>query len=176
MPPGQKDTIGKKGRDPRQSRSRNTTPGMGRSSVPPPESGETAYLELSKRAFRTSDDIVEQHVAPIPSSKELELLLERLQRLVEAVDARGAVCDRGMRVLSKMRRERLEEIEEEKRAADRLKRDAAEEEERSRNKANSKKRKDASRAAEERPLTHGAHGVAPQDGSNLGTSIQLIDI
>jgi hypothetical protein len=31
-----------------------------------------------------------------------------------------------------------------------------------------KKRKDLSTAGEERPLTHGAHGLAPQDGTGSG--------
>jgi transcriptional adapter 3 len=173
MPPGQKGT-GKKGRDVRQSRSRNTTPSLvgARTSLPPTESGETSYLELPIQAFRTSDDVVENYATAIPSSKDLESLLERLQRLVDVVDARGSVCDRGMRMLAQARKDRVEEIENERRdeeRKERLKRDAADEEERGRNKANKvKKRKDVSRAREERPLTHGAHGLAPQDGSNLG--------
>lgn len=175
MPPGQKGT-GKKGRDVRQSRSRNTTPSLvgARTSLPPTESGETSYLELPIQSFRASDDVVENYGASIPSSKELEGLLERLQKLVDVVEARGSVCDRGMRMLAQARKDRVEEIENERRdeeRKERLKRDAADEEERGRNKANKvKKRKDASRAREERPLTHGGHGVAPQDGSNLGES------
>jgi hypothetical protein len=81
-----------------------------------------------------------------------------------------------MRMLAQARKDRVEEIENERRdeeRKERLKRDAADEEERGRNKANKvKKRKDASRAREERPLTHGAHGLAPQDGSNLGESLR----
>jgi transcriptional adapter 3 len=173
MPLGQKGT-GKKGRDVRQSRSRNTTPSLvgARTSLPPNEFGETAYLELPIQSFRASDDVVENYGTSIPSSKDLEGLLERLQKLVDVVEARGSVCDRGMRMLAQARKDRVEEIENERRdeeRKERVKRDAAEEEERGRNKANKvKKRKDASKAREERPLTHGAHGLAPQDGSNLG--------
>ena len=168
MPLGQKGT-GKKGRDVRQSRSRNTTPSLGgaRNSLPPNESGETSYLELPIQQFRTSDDVFENYGASIPSSKELEVLLERLQKLVEVVDVRGQVCDRGMRLLAQARKDRVEEIENERRdeeRRERSKRDAADEEERDRNRANKKKRK------EERPLTHGAHGLAAQDGTNLGES------
>jgi transcriptional adapter 3 len=165
--------TGKKGRDVRQSRSRNTTPSLVGSVLPTSESGETSYLGLPIQSFRTSDDIVEPYGSPIPSSKELETLLERLHRLVDVVETRGAVCDRGMRMLAQARKDRLEEIENQRRDEEqheRLKKEAADEEERGRNKANKvKKKKDVSSAREERPLTHGAHGLAPQDGSQLGT-------
>ncbi|CZR54848.1 related to NGG1-general transcriptional adaptor or co-activator [Phialocephala subalpina] len=171
--PSQKGT-GKKGRDARQSRSRNTTPslvGPG-SSIPQSDSATTAFLELPISSFRTSDDLNETYGSTIPSSNDLEALLKRLDKLIEVVDTRGNVCDRGMRMLSQARKDRLEEIETERRdeeRKERLKRDAADEEERGRNKANKmKKKKDLSTAREERPLTHGAHGLAPQDGSNLG--------
>ncbi|KAG0651654.1 Chromatin-remodeling complexes subunit NGG1 [Hyphodiscus hymeniophilus] len=169
MPVGQKGT-GKKGRDVRQSRSRNTTPSLvgARTSLPPTDSGETAYLELPIQQFRASDDVVvENYSASIPNSKDLEGLLERLQKLIDVVDTRGQVCDRGMRLLAQARKDRTEEIENERRdeeRKERSKRDAAEEEERSKAKANKKERKD------KRPLTHGAHGLAPQDGSNLDSS------
>jgi transcriptional adapter 3 len=175
MPPGQKGT-GKKGRDVRQSRSRNTTPSLvsARTSLPPAESNETAYLELPSQPLRASDDLIDSYGASIPSSKELEGLLERLQKLIDVVELRGSVCDRGMRMLAQARKDRIEEIENERRdeeRKERFKRDAAEEEERGRNKANKvKKRKDASRPREERALTHGAHGLIPQDGSNSGES------
>jgi transcriptional adapter 3 len=102
----------------------------------------------------------------------LEALLDRLKRLVEVVEVRGAVCDKGMRMLAQTRKDRLEEIETERRDEERKVRDAAEEEERGRNKANKvKKRKELSSTREERPLTHGAHTLAPQDGSNIGEKI-----
>ena len=168
----QKGTA-KKGRDIRQSRSRNTTPNLTGSVVPPSESGETSYLGLPIQSFRTSDDIVESYGSPIPTSKELETLLERLRQLVAVVETRGTVCDRGMRMAAQARKDRLEEIENQRRDEEqneRLKKEAADEEERGRNKANKiKKKKDVNTAREERPLTHGAHGVAPQDGSQLGT-------
>jgi transcriptional adapter 3 len=164
--------TGKKGRDIRQSRSRNTTPSLAGSAVPPSESGDTAYLALSKESFRTSDDIVEPYGSPIPTSKDLETLLDRLKRLVNVIETRGAVCDRGMRMLAQARKDRLEEIENQRRDEEqneRLKKEAADEEERGRTKASKiKKKKDSGNVKEERPLTHGAHGVAPQDGSQLG--------
>ncbi|RDW87725.1 hypothetical protein BP5796_03419 [Coleophoma crateriformis] len=184
MPPasGQK-ALGKKANNSRQSRSRNTTPslsGSSTTSLPRTELAETAYLELPVSSFHTFpvDEIVEQHASTIPSSKDLEGLVERLRRFVEVVDTRGNTCDRGMRLLSKLRKERLEEIESDRRdeeRKDRMKKDA-EEEERGR-KANKikKKSKDASRSREERPLAHGAHGLAPQDGSNLEHSSPVRD-
>jgi transcriptional adapter 3 len=175
MPPpisqkGAQKGTGKKGRDNiRQSRSRNSTPSL----VVPQESGNTAYLSLPIQSFRTCDDIVEQYGgSAIPSSKDLEALLERLQKLAEVVENRGLICDKGMRKLAQERKDSLEEIEMQKRdleQRERVKKDAADEEERGRNKANKiKKRKDLSTAREERPLTHGAHGLAPQDGAGLG--------
>jgi transcriptional adapter 3 len=175
MPPlpsqkSQKGT-GKKGRDVRQSRSRNTTPSLV-STGAQGEAGYTAYLDLPLTHFRTADDITEHYSSTIPSSKDLEALLERLKRLVDVVEIRGAVCDKGMRMLAQTRKERLEEIETERRDEERKVRDAAEEEERGRNKANKvKKRKELSSTREERPLTHGAHTLAPQDGSKIGENI-----
>lgn len=176
--PSQKGT-GKKGRDARQSRSRNTTPslvGPG-SSIPQSDSATTAFLELPISSFRTSDELSETYGSTIPSSNDLEALLKRLDKLIGVVDVRGNICDKGMRMLSQARKDRLEEIETERRdeeRKERLKRDAADEEERGRNKANKmKKKKDLSTAREERPLTHGAHGLAPQDGSNLGMLLKL---
>jgi len=175
MPPqSSQKGIGKKGRDVRQSRSRNTTPSLvgSTSSGPQVDAGQTGYLELPLQNFRTADDIIENYGSTIPSSKDLETLLERLDRLLGVVDTRGTVCDRGMRMLAQARKDRFEELETERRdeeRKERLKRDAADEEERGRNKANKmKKRKDLSTAREERPLTHGAHGLAPQDGTSVG--------
>lgn len=167
-PPSQKGT-GKKGRDPRQSRSRNSTPSIGATNFPHAESGETALLELPKEKFPTSPDFGDYVALAIPSSKDLEALSEKLQRLMAAIETRGNVCDKGMRMLADMRKKRLEVMEKERREEEAKKRDAADEEERGRLKASKiKKRKDVSTGAEERPLTHGAHGLAPQDGSNLG--------
>lgn len=179
MPPqsqkGQKGTGSKKGRDVRQSRSRNTTPALRGTSAPP---DHTPYLTLPIESFVTVDDIIKDYGSTIPSSKDLEALLERLNRLVDIVEKRGSACDRGMRLLAQAKKDRHEEIENERREEERkerIKRDAADEEERGRNKANKlKKRKDLSTAREERPLTHGAHSLAPQDGANLGKALGLL--
>lgn len=167
--PSQKGT-GKKGRDPRQSRSRNTTPSISGTSN---EFGETELLQLPKGKFPTSLDFGDYVALAIPSSKDLEALSEKLQRLMASIELRGDMCNKGMRLMVEVRKDRQDDIarmQQEKDALEKKKKDAADEEERGRrHKANKvKKRKDMSTGAEERPLTHGAHGLAPQDGTNLG--------
>ncbi|TGO86876.1 hypothetical protein BPOR_0270g00100 [Botrytis porri] len=184
MPPmaSQKGT-GKKGRDPRQSRSRNTTPSLvgTTSSVAPSDAGKTPYTQIPISILRTSvaDEIVDQHASAIPNSRELEALMQRMERLAASIDERAAVCDKGMRVLAQSRKDRNEELEIEKRdeeLKERMRRDQADEDERGRHKAHKiKKRKDVSSAREERPLTHGAHGLAPQDGSNIEVAVPSRD-
>jgi hypothetical protein len=97
------------------------------------ESGTTAYLNLPIQSFRTFDDIVEHYGGrAIPSSKDLEALLERLQEMAEVVDNRGFICDKGMRKLAQERKDRLEEIKMQMRdlkQRERVKKDAADEEE-----------------------------------------------
>ncbi|KAG9235923.1 putative chromatin-remodeling complexes subunit NGG1 [Amylocarpus encephaloides] len=179
MPPLPQKGTGKKGREARPSRSRNSTPSLitanANSSLSTSESSESALLELPLRLFPTSDDISDVGTA-IPSLRDLVTLSEKLQRLVDSIEMRGTTCDRGMRRLSQIRKNRqdeidLERIEEERK--ERQKRDAANEEERGRHKANKvkkRKEKEISTSREERPLTHGAHGLAPQDGSKLERS------
>ncbi|KAK6612151.1 transcriptional regulator [Botrytis cinerea] len=175
--------TGKKGRDPRQSRSRNTTPSLvgTASSVAPSDAGKTPYTQIPISILRTSvaDEIVDQHASAIPNSRELEALMQRMERLAASIDERAAVCDKGMRVLAQSRKDRNEELEIEKRdeeLKERMRRDQADEDERGRHKAHKiKKRKDVSSAREERPLTHGAHGLAPQDGSNIEVAVPSRD-
>lgn len=171
MPPfAQKSNAKKGGRDnnARRSRSRNTTPGVTRIEM------ETPFLEVRMKPFSISsyDEIIEQQGgSAVPDSKSLDTLMDRIQNLLKEVEARGSASDRGMRMLAVLRKDRQEEVEAERRdeeQKERLRREAAEEEERGRKANKMKKRKDANRAGEERPLAHGAHGVAPQDGSSLG--------
>src|SRR5450432_1381451 len=154
MPPLPQKSNAKKGsRDTqsRRSRSRNTTPGVTRSET------ETPFLEVRMKPFSISsyDEIVEQqNGSGTPDSKSLDALIDRIQTLLKEVEARGSASDRGMRMLAAVRKERLEEIETERRdeeQKERLKREAADEEERGR-KANKKKiKKDTSSTREERP-------------------------
>jgi hypothetical protein len=174
MPPSiaQKSNAKKGGRDnnARRSGSRNTTPGV----TQRPVEMDTPLTEVRMKPFSISsyDEIVEQQSGSgIPDSKSLDALIDRIENLLKEVEARGNASDRGMRRLAGLRKDRLEELEAERRdeeQRERLKREAAEEEERERKANKMKKKKETSRATEERPLAHGAHGLAPQDGSNLG--------
>jgi transcriptional adapter 3 len=107
----------------------------------------------------------------IPSSKVLEGLLLRLKRPAEAVEIRGAVCDKGMRMLAQERKDRLEEVEIERRDEEHNLRDIAEEKGGGRNKANKIKKRKHRSTREERPLTHEAYRLTPQDRSYIGEEI-----
>jgi transcriptional adapter 3 len=169
--PGQKGTGKKSGA--RRSRSRNTTPSsIGGPSTLSSVTEETAFTELRIVPYQraTYDEMVEQHNgSAIPDSRALDALLDRLKRLLEAVDARHKVVYKGMSEMSHLRQERSIEIEAERRDdehRERLRRD--EEEDLARKAAKSKKKKDM-KARDERPFAHGSHGFAPQDGSAQGT-------
>ena len=184
MPP-----LGTKGKgkvkDGRQSRSRNTTP----SSVPSPvvsapiSTGPvpcTAYLELPISSLNVStptsyDDILEKYRAGVlPDAQQILALATDVRILADAVATRAHVYDAGMRELSGRRKEKLEEERAEEQAArdaeekESLKRAAAEELDAGERKIPKVKKKqqqkERSRVREERPLTHGAHGVVRQDG------------
>jgi transcriptional adapter 3 len=169
MPPGGGQTAGKKGGagSIRQApRSRNTTPSLPAepptAPLPPVESQDTEYLDLSFELFRDLqyEDLVDASVsgAALPDSKSLDGIVTRLQRLQDIIEKRGSACDRGMRLLANARKARMDDLaaqrgrEEERRA-----REAADDEERER-KANKKKRK-----ATESLAPHEANnGKAPQ--------------
>jgi hypothetical protein len=107
------------------------------------EADFTAYLSLPVRQFHTDDDLLEHYGSAIPNSKKLEALLKRLGRLVDVLEDRGVVSDNGMRMLAHYRKERLQEIETERRDVERmaiLKRGAADEEEPGRNEAKRSRR------------------------------------
>ena len=173
-----------KGREHRRSGSRNTTPSsVSVSTVAGPNAAATtAFLEMPLLQLLVStdityDDILERHGATsgIPDPKHLDSLAADLRALAQLAETRGQVCDRGMRELSKKRKERLE-YDREKEREDReleerqeqLKREAAAKAEeraaKERKAAKAKKGKDSNRVRDERPPTHGAHGLARQDG------------
>lgn len=182
-----------KGRDQgRSSHSRNTTPS---SNVSVPISTvaatNTAYLNLPIINLAipkdiSYDDILERHGGGggIPDPKHLEAMADNLKTLSERAQTRGQACDGAMRELVarqkeiKLEEERLREKAIRDKAAQEAAekenlRKAAEEEEGAKSRKESskkalklKKKKEQS-TKEERPLTHGAHGVAKQDGSGL---------
>ena len=184
MPP--LSTKGKgKVKDGRQSRSRNTTPSSVPSSVVsgPVSTGQvpcTFYLEIPKASLNvltstSYDNILEKYKAGVlPDAQQIIALATDVRILADAAATRGTVCDGGMRELSARRREKLLEEERAEEQAAReaeekeiQKRIAAEEAEMTAKMSKPKKKqqqKERSRVREERPLTHGAHGVARQDG------------
>jgi transcriptional adapter 3 len=174
-------SLGSKGKgkvkDGRQSRSRNTTP---ISVVSAPLEGPTtttAYLEIPLGSMMIPsnilyEDILERHGSGggIPDPKHLEALKNDLTALSQLAAARESACDGGMRDLSSRRKQRIEkerEMEQESREAKEkahLKRAAEDDDSERASKAKQKKRREQIKLKEERPLTHGAHGVARQDG------------
>ncbi|MCJ1418100.1 Transcriptional regulator [Xylographa parallela] len=169
---------GKKGKEGRQSRSRNTTPSSVASASASVMSAHTAYLDIAISNFTIPnnvlyDDILERHGGSggIPDPQHLETLANELKTLSQLAEARQNACDGGMRKLSERRKERIEEervLDQANREAEEkasLKRAAEDEElDRERKGEKTKKRKERSTIREERPLTHGAHGIARQDG------------
>lgn len=191
MPP----LVGKsrpKGREGRQSRSRNTTPS---STVSAPISSitpsNTGYLDIpiGNLVVPTNinyDDILERHGGGggIPDPKHLETIANDLKTLAALARTRAESCDGGMRELVRRRKEAVEEAREQEQAArDReekekekerekltqsVKKEVEDEENARESKSGKpKKKKERSVAREERPLTHGAHGLARQDGLDL---------
>ena len=179
----------------RQSRSRNTTPGsVGAAAIITGAglgAGHTSYLEipiikLTIPTIVSYDEILEKYRGSggIPDPKHLDVLANNLNILSQSAQERGQACDGGMRELSKRRKESLEEEREKEQAPreaderESLKRGAeAEEDTRGRKGTKVKKRKEHSSIREERPLTHGAHGLTRQDGGDTavaGTCWQVL--
>lgn len=164
-----------KGRDSRQSRSRNTTPSSsfsaGPTSVPPASN----YLENdpSRLLVPTNLQYVEMldrmGAAPIPDIKSLESLMDHLKSLSQLAESRGDACNAGMRELSQKRKEIAEDQEQFGHDVSerlKMKREADHEDEPSRASKGGKVKKRKERdVKEERPLNHGAHEVARQDGA-----------
>lgn len=174
-----------KGREVRQSRSRNTTPSSGLSaSTATGVSSVPGYLDsdvsqlLVPSTVQYSDILERFGGGLIPDSKSLEVLAEQLKTLSQFAEARGDACNAGMRELSQRRKEvvedqREQELLEEERV--KMKREAEDEEEggRALKGGKLKKRKERGTVKEERPLTHGAHEVTRQDGGIEGKSPQF---
>ena len=180
-----------KGREGRQSRSRNTTPSsaaeISTSSIIP---ANTSYTEIPIGSLQvpsniTYDDLLERHggAGGIPDPSHLTTMAQHLKHLSELASARGDTCNQGMRVLSEKRKSVLLEEEREKelerehalRARESeerrtLKREAEDDEDLKERKSGKQKKHRKERSAvrdTERPLNHGAHGLARQDGLDL---------
>jgi transcriptional adapter 3 len=94
-----------KGRDARQSRSRNTTPSSASApTIPGPplqnylENDVTKLIDLANGQYADVLDLLAAQ--NIPDSKTLEALVEHLKSLSDMADARGEVCNAGMREMS----------------------------------------------------------------------------
>ena len=127
------------------------------------------------------DDILDRHGGSggIPDPNHLTTMVQDLKQLCSLASTRSETCNAGMRALSQRRKEVVEEEREREREQaarlreieerETLKREAEEDEEARGRKGgkNKKQKKESSRIREERPLNHGAHGLARQDGLDL---------
>ncbi|CAI7621852.1 unnamed protein product [Penicillium glandicola] len=159
-----------KGRDARQSHSRNTTPSSGSAPTIPSlpiqsylENDVTKHIDLASVQYSDVLDLVSAQ--NIPDSKTLETLVDHLKGLSNMADIRGEVCNAGMREMSQKRREvEDQELDREVRDRSKLKRETEEDDDIHKG-GKLKKRKERPSAKDERPLNHGAHEVARQDGA-----------
>ena len=183
MPP----LVGKsksKGREGRQSRSRNSTPCSSVSAPIAPSHTALLDIFIGNLMVPTNisyDDILERHggAGGIPDPSHLTTMAKDLKQLSELASARKDTCNDAVRELEKRkgtldeerRREqdaRIREAEE-REILKTPKKEAEEEDDeiRGRKGGKPKKKKERSSIREERPLAHGAHGLARQDGLDL---------
>jgi transcriptional adapter 3 len=198
MPPVGGKGKGKGSRDHRRSLSRNTTPSSIGASVVQVSTETptlTAYLDMPLTDIGISNDVTYDEIVErvgnssgIPDSKNLENLAADLQILSKNAATRTIAYNKGMRELAVRRKHKIEDDTEKERQDreqeqknEKQRREALAEEEddevRGRKINKMKKKKDVSKVREERPLTHGAHGVARQDGAQQdekGTSDPLL--
>ncbi|EFW14789.1 Transcriptional regulator [Coccidioides posadasii str. Silveira] len=169
-----------KGREPRGSRSRNTTPSSALSaSTVAGTTFSLGYLDndVSKLVVPATvqySDILGEvgGTNQIPDPRALEILVEQLKVLSQVAEARGDACNAGMRELSHKRKELLEEQRDQAgHPAEKLKmkREAEDDEDdgRASKGGKLKKRRDKGISRDERPLAVGAHATARQDAFDL---------
>ena len=113
--------VKNKGREGRQSRSRNTTPS---STVSLPLAHNTAYLEIpiADLAVPTNinyDDILERHggAGGIPDPEHLQTMANDLATLSKLAATRSETCNSAMRELSRRRNKAMEEERRREQAA-----------------------------------------------------------
>ncbi|KAI9756559.1 MAG: Transcriptional regulator [Lichina confinis] len=170
-----------KARDPRRSWSRNTTPSSAGTNMGLTQNTNvtTAFLEtpLAHLLLPTQmayDEILDRFAggSGIPDAKNIDALATDMRRFAQLAENRGRVCDKGMRELSKKRKEAVEQQREREwqdrefeERQEKLRRESAAKAEdgAAKDRKTTKARKVAV-PREERPLTHGAHGLARQDG------------
>lgn len=173
MPPA---GVRQRPRDGRQSQSRNTTPGSvsvkivnnsGTNPTVPSEVPPDAQVtELSY------EESLWRHSGPgVPDLRVLEMIGKDLTSLELQAGTKGEALDILMRECSEVQRARLDEKERVKRVAEEkvpFKRFTDDDSDAKASRTpKPKKQKKGSDSKEERPLTHGAHGLARQDGVEL---------
>lgn len=128
------------------------------------ENDVTKLIDLANGQYSDVLDLVAAQ--NIPDSKTLETLVEHLKSLSDMADARGEVCNAGMREMSQKRKDVMDdqELDREVRERSKLKRETEEDDDIHKG-GKLKKRKERASAKEERPLNHGAHEIARQDGA-----------
>lgn len=122
MPPFASKGKGK-GRDPRRSRSRNTTPSSVLSAgTAPITHSATPYLEVDASKLQVPSapqysDILDRldNKPGLPEGKQLELLVDHLRQLSEAAEARANACDTAMREIVDRRKTMADEDRERER-------------------------------------------------------------
>lgn len=168
-------------RDGRQSQSRNTTPGS-IVSVPinanPPTAihSDTPMTGLTEPVSINYEDILGRHSGGgIPDPRHLEHMARDLTNIDHQADLKGELFDTTLREIVRLQKDRIDEERERERMRrdaeekDNLKRVVEDEDEaRVKRVAKPKKlKKERSDLKEERPLTHGAHSLARQDGLDI---------
>lgn len=168
-------------RDGRQSQSRNTTPGS-IVSVPISVGPSTAIHSdapmagLAETVLINYEDILGRHSGgEIPNPKHLEHMARDLTNIDHQADLKGDLFDTTMREIVRLQKDRIDEERERERMRrdaeekDALKRVVEDEDEaRIKKMVKPKKlKKERSDVKEERPLTHGAHSLARQDGLDI---------
>lgn len=186
MPPAIKDKKNK-GRDGRQSRSRNTTPSsIASAPLASAAPSHTSFLDIPVGNLMVPtnisyDDILERHGGSggIPDPSHLTTMVKDLKQLCDLASARNETCNSGMRALTERRKQALEEEKDRERELvasaralgekEALKKEMEEDDDIRGRKASKPKKlkKEPGNAREERPLAHGAHGLARQDGLDL---------
>lgn len=162
-----------KGREARQPRSRNTTPSSEQSMGPIaglPSRMKYIDNEMLKlvlpSSFQYSEILDKTGNGPIPDSKYLDTLVDQIKSLGKHAEDRGDICNVGIRDLSQKRKEISEDREPVERT--RIKREVEDDDESSRASKGGKvkKRRERAHGREDRPLSHGSHEVARQDGTD----------
>ena len=150
-------------------RSRNTTPlppGSSRVSAEPASSSSSYFRSSVTHLAKDSDISLEElldsngSASHIPSASQLMSMRESIKRKVlEHVKERNAQSDKVLRELQKMRSHRsTHDIERENRRGENK------EDTERKNKVKKSGKRDVEE--EQRPLAHGAHAVAKQDGTD----------